>query len=188
MIEHPIRRREAPKNACIQDGTLVGLPVQFVAAHHLTVEATMLPVLHFVEPERQDVLCQHIQNLLLQCLNRLLHICIEIPGGNILLHVLFMASIMYSNDVTINRIGIIPMACMCHMPFLPPFNGRFPSQSRLFNAVDGINSPINITQHISIGICVGVFQTHISIKRPYLSDGQGFDDITIPHSSLRIKN
>ena len=77
---------------------------------------------------------------------------------------------------------------MCHMPFLPTIYSGFSSYDRLFNAVNGINSLVDISQHIRIGIYVWVFKANISIKTPYLSDGKGLDDITILHLSLRILN
>lgn len=69
------------------------------------------------------------------------------------------------------------------MPFLPSFNGRLPSWNRLLNAVDGINRIVDISQHIIVRIYVGVFQTHIPIERPHLSDGKWFDGIFILHLS-----
>lgn len=99
-----------------------------------------------------------------------------------------MACVMDNNSSTINRIGIIPIASMRHMLFLPPFNGGLPSWSRLLNAVDGINGLVDISQHVVVGICVRVFLANVSVENPYLSNGKRLDDIIILHPSLRILN
>ena len=78
------------------------------------------------------------------------------------------------------------MTCMCHVPFLPTLKGWLSSWNRMFNAVDSIDNPVDISQHIRIGINVWVFKANVSIERPHLSDGKRLDDKTILHPSFRI--
>ena len=103
-----------------------------------------------------------------------------------LFHILFMTDIMNSNGVAVDRICIIPIACLCHMPFLPPFNCWLTSQRRLLNTIDCINSLVDVSKHIFVRINVRVFQTHIPVESPNLSYSKRFDDIFIMHLSFRI--
>ena len=97
-----------------------------------------------------------------------------------------MTGIMNSNGVALNRICIVPITCMRHVPLLPSFDCWFPPRYRLFYAVNGINGFVDVSQHIVVGIYIRVFLAHIPIETPYLSDGKRLDGIVILHLSLRI--
>ena len=62
LAEYAIGCRESPEDAGIQDGTLVGGLHQLAASGHLAVEASVLMVLHLVEPEAENVVLQHVEN------------------------------------------------------------------------------------------------------------------------------
>ena len=69
LTQHPIGSREGPEDAGIQNRALVGIGMQHILIINATVEATVLLVLHLVDPEAQDVVFQHLAHLLFQCFN-----------------------------------------------------------------------------------------------------------------------
>ena len=71
--EYSIRCRERPKDAGVEDGTLLCFWMQHTLPVDTTVEATMLLVDHLIHPEGQDVILQHIPHLQFQLLYFFVH-------------------------------------------------------------------------------------------------------------------
>ena len=63
LLQHPVGSREGPQYAGIEYGAFLGIGVQHSATVYTAVKATILVVLHFLEPEGQDVVFQHILHL-----------------------------------------------------------------------------------------------------------------------------
>ena len=92
-------------------------------------------------------------------------------------HVLGVAGIHYSDRVTLNCIGIIPLAFVGHITAFPSGNGRFPSQKCLFNLEDGIIGIVSVLMHQLLGVRMLVLLGDIAIKRDYLLDTTFLDNV-----------
>ena len=63
FAQHTIGSGEGPQDACIEDGSLVGMGMQMAAAIDASIEAAALMVNHTVEPEAEDIVLEHLAHL-----------------------------------------------------------------------------------------------------------------------------
>ena len=67
FAENAICSRESPQDTTIEYAALFGIGVQVAMTVNTAIESTVLAVNHIVNPEGQDVACEHILHFLLEC-------------------------------------------------------------------------------------------------------------------------
>ena len=87
------------------------------------------------------------------------------------MHILSVACIDHFNRVTLNRVGVVPFAGVCHVVARPSAEGRLAASQCALYGVDGEESIVYVALHVLIRIGVAVFFGHVLVERPYLGCG-----------------
>lgn len=85
---------------------------------------------------------------------------------NLFVHILCVAGIDYSDDVTINGISIVPFVGIGHIKAVPSANGRLTAWQCPLYSIDIEDGIAYIALHVFKRIGMSVFQGNIPVKSP----------------------
>ena len=105
---------------------------------------------------------------------------------NLLVHILLVTSILYGDGVTIDGVGIVPVAGMSHVVALPSGYGWQSAEQRHFNLPTIINSAMHIPLHIVKRKCVLILQQHMCIEIDNMRNCFWRYIIRVQHSSAYL--
>ena len=66
IAQHTVGSRERPQNTCIEDSTSFGLGMEHALSVDAAIETAVFVVLHFLYPEWQDILAEHLKHFVPQ--------------------------------------------------------------------------------------------------------------------------
>ena len=102
---------------------------------------------------------------------------------NLLVHILLVTSILYGDCVTIDGVGIVPVAGMRHVVALPSGYGWQSAEQRHFNKTNCPDCFLGIGHYIFRGKSMFVLSCNIPIEAPNAVRSFVSDFILIPHLS-----
>ena len=92
-------------------------------------------------------------------------------GIGLFVHILCMARINYLYRVTFNDVGVVPLACVCHVIARPSADGRTSTRQCTFYSVDCKECSAHVAVHVLVRVGVTILLGHIPVERPYLGCG-----------------